>query len=98
MLQAMSLSERADRLIAGGNWNNGTNCGSRSRNANNYRWNTNTNISARFLADPRCLRLFYSFFTPKGEHTCGLTPWLKPNSLALLQQAEQNTKQEVGVG
>jgi len=38
-------------LIAGGNWNNAANCGSRSRNANNYRWNTNTNIGARFVAD-----------------------------------------------
>jgi retron-type reverse transcriptase len=35
------------RLLAGGNWNNGTNCRSRARNANNYRWNTNSNIGAR---------------------------------------------------
>jgi hypothetical protein len=39
------------KLLAGGNWNNGTNCSSQSRNANNYRWNANTNISRRFLAD-----------------------------------------------
>jgi hypothetical protein len=39
------------RLIAGGYWNNGTNCRSQSRNANNYRWNTNTNIGARFASD-----------------------------------------------
>jgi len=38
-------------LLAGGNWNNGTNAGSRARNANNYRWNTNTNIGTRFAAD-----------------------------------------------
>lgn len=42
---------RYRKLIAGGNWNNGANCGSRSRNANNYRWNTNTNIGCRFCAD-----------------------------------------------
>ena len=39
------------RLHAGGNWNNGTNCGSRCRNANNYRWNSNSNIGARFASD-----------------------------------------------
>ena len=40
------------KLIAGGNWNNATNCGSRCRNANNgNRWNTNTNIGARFASD-----------------------------------------------
>ncbi len=39
------------KLIAGGNWNNAANCGSRCRNANNYRWNTNTNIGARFVSD-----------------------------------------------
>jgi len=38
-------------LIAGGNWDNGVNAGSRSRNANNYRWNTNSNIGCRFCAD-----------------------------------------------
>lgn len=38
-------------LLAGGNWNNGTNCGSRYRNANNYRWNTNSNIGARRRSD-----------------------------------------------
>ena len=34
-------------LIAGGNWNNGANCGSRSRNANNVRSNVNANIGGR---------------------------------------------------
>lgn len=34
-------------LIAGGNWNNGTNCGSRCRNSNNVRSNVNTNIGGR---------------------------------------------------
>jgi RNA-directed DNA polymerase len=41
------------RLHAGGNWNNSSNCGSQCRNANNYRWNTNTNIGARFASDTR---------------------------------------------
>jgi hypothetical protein len=39
-------------LNAGGNWNTGSNAGSRYRNANNYRWNTNTNIGRQFAADP----------------------------------------------
>jgi len=38
-------------LLAGANWNNGTNAGSRARNANNYRWNTNSNYGCRFAAD-----------------------------------------------
>jgi hypothetical protein len=39
-------------LLAGLNWNNSTNCGSRGRNANNgNRWNTNSNIGARFASD-----------------------------------------------
>jgi len=39
------------KLLAGGNWTNATNAGSRYRNANNYRWNTNSNIGARFASD-----------------------------------------------
>lgn len=38
-------------LLAGSNWDNGTNCSSQSRNANNYRWNTNTNIGRRASVD-----------------------------------------------
>ena len=38
-------------LIAGGNWDNAANAGSRYRNANHYRWITNTNIGCRFCAD-----------------------------------------------
>ena len=34
-------------LLAGGNWNNAANAGSQARNANNYRWNTNSNIGFR---------------------------------------------------
>ncbi len=41
----------SQRLLAGGNWNNGTNCRSQSRNGNNYRWKTNTNIGGRFTSD-----------------------------------------------
>ena len=36
-------------LIAGSNWNNGANCGSRSRNLNNWTWNANTNIGSHAL-------------------------------------------------
>ena len=42
-------------LIAGSNWNNEANSGSQSRNANNYRWNTNTNISSRASVDTECV-------------------------------------------
>ena len=38
-------------LLAGSYWDNGAYCGSRSRNANNYRWNTNTNIGRRAGVD-----------------------------------------------
>jgi hypothetical protein len=40
------------KLRAGGHWDDGTHCGSRSRNANNYRWNTSATIGARFLTEP----------------------------------------------
>jgi len=42
------------KLLAGGNWNNGTNCRSRCRNANNYRWNTNANIGTRRCTETGC--------------------------------------------
>ena len=38
-------------LIAGGNWNNGVNCGARAVNCNNYPWNVNTNVGARGACD-----------------------------------------------
>jgi formylglycine-generating enzyme required for sulfatase activity len=40
------------QLLAGGDWHNGADCGSRSRYAANYRWSTNTNVGGRFLAEP----------------------------------------------
>jgi hypothetical protein len=40
------------KLIAGGNWNSGVDCGSRSRYANSYRWTTSTDIGGRALSDP----------------------------------------------
>ena len=90
-LEAMGFKVRArSSLLAGGNWNNGTNCRSQSQNANNYRWNTNTNISARFLADPRITQ----FLTPMGMKLAKLTPWLESNSLLISKRNEQNTKQE----
>jgi len=45
------LIESQRPLLAGMNWNNGTNCSSQGQNANNYRWNTNTNIGGRALSD-----------------------------------------------
>ena len=43
-------------LLAGGNWNNAANCGSRSRNANNVRSNVNTNIGGRgSIREIRCI-------------------------------------------
>lgn len=50
--ESYRLVNLLESLHAGGNWNNGANAGSQCRNANNYRWNTNTNISSQFLADP----------------------------------------------
>jgi len=38
-------------MLAGANWSNGANSGSRSRNANNYRWNLNSNIGCRGRSD-----------------------------------------------
>jgi len=38
-------------LLAGAAGRNGSNSGSRARNANNYRWNTNSNIAGQFAAD-----------------------------------------------
>ncbi len=38
-------------LHTSGNWTNGTNCRSRSQNANNTRWNTNSNIGSRRHSD-----------------------------------------------
>lgn len=39
------------RLIAGGRWNNGVNAGCRAVNCNNYPWNVNADIGARFGRD-----------------------------------------------
>jgi hypothetical protein len=39
------------KLLAGLYWDHATDCGSRGRNANNYRWNTHSYIGARFLAE-----------------------------------------------
>jgi hypothetical protein len=40
------------KLLAGGYWNGGAYCGSRSRHAYNYRWGTYTNVGGRLLAEP----------------------------------------------
>ena len=40
------------KLLAGGGWNNGASCSSRSRVANSYRWNTASTIGARFASEP----------------------------------------------
>ena len=48
-----SSGGRADvKLLAGGNWVNGTNCGSRFRSANCYRWGALSYIGARGAAEP----------------------------------------------
>jgi hypothetical protein len=41
------------KLLAGGNWNAAANCGSRGRNAANYRWNTDASTGGRFLSEPK---------------------------------------------
>jgi hypothetical protein len=35
------------KLRAGGGWSNGTDAGSRCRNAGSYRWHTSTDIGGR---------------------------------------------------
>jgi hypothetical protein len=40
------------KLLAGGHWNSGPNCGSRSRAAASYRGSSSTNIGARFASEP----------------------------------------------
>jgi hypothetical protein len=37
--------------VESGNWNNGSHCGPRTVNLNNYAWNVNTNIGARLACD-----------------------------------------------
>lgn len=44
---SVSIRDMLNALIAGSNWNNATNCGSRTRNANNVRSNVNANIGGR---------------------------------------------------
>jgi hypothetical protein len=46
----MTVGARGFAVILGGNWNNGSNSGSRTSNWNNQPWNANNNISARFAA------------------------------------------------
>lgn len=41
------------KLLAGGTWGDAAACGSRCRNATNYRWNTNTSFGARFVSEPQ---------------------------------------------
>ena len=46
-------SSRGDaKFLAGGEWDNGVHCGSRSRNAYHYRWNADASIGARAGAEP----------------------------------------------
>lgn len=97
-LQAMGFNGTAPPqhvLHAGSNWNNGTNCGSQCRNANNYRWNTNTNIGTQFLADPGRYEKPNSYGMTK---LAKLTPWLESMSLSSFIQTEKNTQQEDAAG
>ena len=82
-------------LLASGNWNNETNCGSQCQNANNHRWNTNTNISARFLVDPGAMK----FLTPMGKLVTP-TPWLELNSLLIsrMSKIHNRRKKQVSSG
>jgi hypothetical protein len=40
------------KLLAGGIWHYGADCGSRGRHANHDRWSTTSHLGARFLAEP----------------------------------------------
>ena len=66
-----------DKLHAGGNWNNGSNCGSQCRNLNNWPWNANSNIGRQFCADP-------------GENVRIANSWLI--LLASLEEAKYTTE------
>jgi len=53
--QWLSSTDPADAdyiLLAGGDWYNGADCGSRSRIASSYRWNTYSSVGARFASEP----------------------------------------------
>ena len=41
------------KMMAGGTYNNATDCGSRGRNVQFYRWLASVNISTRFLSEPK---------------------------------------------
>lgn len=51
----LAIRGMCNALHAGGNWNNGTNCGSRCRNSNNVRSNVNTNYGGRSSIQDRWL-------------------------------------------
>lgn len=51
--QAGSAGTGDVKLLAGGAWNDGSACGSRSRHAYNYRWNAHSRIGGRFAAAPQ---------------------------------------------
>ncbi len=63
-------------LIAGANWNNGTNCRSRAQNANNSRVNANSNIAGQFTADT-------------GQ---SYTPWLDVSTLVQNHQNTRRSR------
>ena len=74
-------------LHAGGNWTNASNASSQARNANNYRWNVNTNIGAQFATriqgyEPNSLAgllaLFLRFKLRSKIHN-GVLDWLVIN-------------------
>jgi hypothetical protein len=60
------------RLIAGGNWNNGANCGSRSSNWNNSVLNLNSNNGCRAVADTKTVRRLPK---PIDRFWLALEPW-----------------------
>ena len=41
------------KLLGGGDWDSATSCGSRGRNAHNFRWGTYTVVGGRFLSEPK---------------------------------------------
>jgi hypothetical protein len=68
-------------LIAGGNWNNGTNCSSRYRNLNNYRWNANSNIGVQAVTQ---IQWFTRVISLAGFSTL------------FVSYGKQNIKREIG--
>lgn len=76
----MVMAGVANRPHFGGNWNNGSKCGSRGSNWNNSPLNLNSNIGARGVAETKGLTLRLAISArPYGRiHNGGLVGLVAP--------------------